>query len=286
METGCLWAAYDIVRTGPMISAFEKIASAPRTLIVLVAALSLACSAPASPPPEETPPPMPTQVPQSATVSPTAETPLTAPPTPTSTGESPGYDPTDTMFQLFSGIDHSTADSLQALQLVRDEKDISQVRVIVEIMRFWSPLLDNAAADTLAELTGQDFREEVNEWGSWMEWLGKRPDEYRPPAGYLKWKINLLSIISHRYEDFLASAEETARIDLTELVWGGVRPDGIPDLRSAPVIPAAEADYLNDDDRVFGVSINGKHRAYPLRIVNPHEMANDVLGGEPIALAY
>ena len=244
--------------------------------------------APASPTPEETTPPIPTQVVQRATASPTAETPLKAPPTSASTGRarSPGYNPTDIMFRIFSGVNQPTEDSLQALQLVRDEKDVSQVRVIVEVMRFWGPRLGSAAADTLAELTGQDFREEVNEWGSWMEWLGKRPDEYRPPAGYLKWKINLLSIISPRYEEFLASAEETARIDLTELVWGGVCPDGIPDLRSAPVIPAAEADYLNDDDRVFGVSINGKHRAYPLRIVNPHEMANDVLGGEPIALAY
>ena len=43
---------------------------------------------------------------------------------------------------------------------------------------------------------------------------------------------------------------------------------------------------MNPTDRVFGISINGEHRAYPLRILNPHEMANDVLGGEPIALAY
>jgi hypothetical protein len=32
--------------------------------------------------------------------------------------------------------------------------------------------------------------------------------------------------------------------------------------------------------------INEEHRAYPLRILNPHEMANDVLGGVPFALAY
>ena len=52
------------------------------------------------------------------------------------------------------------------------------------------------------------------------------------------------------------------------------------------MVPADEADYLNWDDRVFGVSINGEHRAYPLRILNPHEMANDVVGGVPFALAY
>jgi len=68
--------------------------------------------------------------------------------------------------------------------------------------------------------------------------------------------------------------------------WGGVRVDGIPPLEHVPTIPAAEADYLNPDDRLFGVSINGEHRAYPLRIINAHEMANDTLGGEPTSLAY
>ncbi len=49
---------------------------------------------------------------------------------------------------------------------------------------------------------------------------------------------------------------------------------------------AEEATFLDVDERVFGVSINGKHRAYPHRILNPHEMANDVVGGVPFALAY
>ncbi|HIC76097.1 MAG TPA: DUF3179 domain-containing protein, partial [Candidatus Poseidoniales archaeon] len=30
---------------------------------------------------------------------------------------------------------------------------------------------------------------------------------------------------------------------------------------------------------VFGVTIEGESRAYPLRIVNAHEMVNDVVGG-------
>ena len=47
-----------------------------------------------------------------------------------------------------------------------------------------------------------------------------------------------------------------------------------------------EAAYLQPSDRVFGVSINGEHRAYPLRVLNAHEMANDVVGGVQFALAY
>jgi hypothetical protein len=37
---------------------------------------------------------------------------------------------------------------------------------------------------------------------------------------------------------------------------------------------------------VFGVSINSDHRAYPLRILDWHEMFNDVVGGKPVTLAY
>ena len=70
------------------------------------------------------------------------------------------------------------------------------------------------------------------------------------------------------------------------MVWGGVAKDGIPDLIDLPVVSANQADYLLHGDRVFGVSINGQHRAYPLRSMNRHEMANDVLAGVPFALAY
>ena len=95
-----------------------------------------------------------------------------------------------------------------------------------------------------------------------------------------------MSLIDPRFGEFLAPAAQGSRINVAEIAWGGVRPDGIPDLQNAPVLPAGEQNYLQPSDRVFGVSINGEHRAYPLRIVNAHEMANDVLGGEPIALAY
>ena len=37
---------------------------------------------------------------------------------------------------------------------------------------------------------------------------------------------------------------------------------------------------------MFGVRINGDARAYPLRILDWHEMFNDVVGGVPVALAY
>lgn len=75
-------------------------------------------------------------------------------------------------------------------------------------------------------------------------------------------------------------------IILTEITWGGVRVDSIPSLDPPKMIAAAEANYLLDDDLVFGLDINGDTRAYPLRIMGWHEMFNDVIGGVPVALAY
>ena len=109
--------------------------------------------------------------------------------------------------------------------------------------------------------------------------------EIEPPQGYAGWKGRFLAHIDPDMGAFFYDGVKTS-IRLEEAVWGGVPKDGIPDLINPPSIPAQDARYLNLTDRVFGVSINGEHRAYPLRILNPHEMANDVLGGVPFALAY
>ncbi|MCH7785878.1 MAG: DUF3179 domain-containing protein [Chloroflexi bacterium] len=199
------------------------------------------------------------------------------------------YDPTATMYRVFSGFGGDASEKSAALTDIRRAKDTSQVPVLIEAMRYTFDIdqfidIREEMTSVLQLLTGQNFGS--REWNKWMEWLGKNLDEFRPPEGYLAWKINLLSEFDPGYAELLGSADETSRINLTEIVWGGVIIDGIPDLRDPNIIPADEADYIESDERVFGVSINGEHRAYPLRITNPHEMVNDVLGGEPISLAW
>ncbi len=196
------------------------------------------------------------------------------------------YDPENVMFRIFPSFDGATQLRLDAaLEEVLAQNDTSMVPVLIEAFRlFPSEQMAESAAAALTQLTGQSF--DAGDWNGWMEWYGKNRERYEPPEGYLRWKTNFMSEIHPRFGTFLRAAEGTARIDMTEVVWGGVFPDGIPDLINPPAIPVAAADYLGDGERVFGVSINGEHRAYPLRIVNAHEMANDTLGGEPIALAY
>ena len=166
--------------------------------------------------------------------------------------------------------------------------------VLVDLLffRFVTPRTTTTPSRlALTKLTGENFADPA--WPDWFIWLGRHPEVGTPP-GYADWKSQLYKLIDQMYKLndpnpqislFFYNGVKT-RIRLEEIVWGGVPKDGIPDLTDAPVIPASQATYLNPDDRVFGVSINGEHRAYPLRILNPHEMANDVVGGEPIALAY
>jgi hypothetical protein len=71
-----------------------------------------------------------------------------------------------------------------------------------------------------------------------------------------------------------------------EIIWGGVPLAGIPALDNPPTIPGVTADYLRPRERVFGLVVAGEARAYPLRILSWHELANDRLADKPITLSF
>jgi hypothetical protein len=71
-----------------------------------------------------------------------------------------------------------------------------------------------------------------------------------------------------------------------EIKQGGPPRDGIPALFYPKFIPAAEARYLKNDDRVLGVEINGIAKAYPLRILDRHEVVNDRFSNQFVVVSY
>ena len=129
-------------------------------------------------------------------------------------------------------------------------------------------------------LSGQEFGDD---WGAWVEWYGAT--DLEPPPGFTEWKGLVLSRIDPRFGDFLQD-KYASRIRSEEILWGGVVVDGIPALDNPKMITPQEADYLDPWDVVFGIAINDDARAYPLRILDWHEMANDVVGDVPVSLAY
>ena len=141
----------------------------------------------------------------------------------------------------------------------------------------WSGDAETIAA--LESITGEQFGED---WAAWMTWYANT--ELAPPAGYLAWKAQLFNELSSEFGPFFSEpiAEE---LRIEEVVWGGVAKDGIPALNSLAQVPILEGGYFSGD-AVFALSINGDHRAYPLRVMDWHEMANDVVGGVPVSIAY
>ncbi len=49
---------------------------------------------------------------------------------------------------------------------------------------------------------------------------------------------------------------------------------------------ANKVEYMDDDDVVMGVDINGENKAYPLKFMNYHHLVNDKVGGEPVLISY
>ena len=76
------------------------------------------------------------------------------------------------------------------------------------------------------------------------------------------------------------------RVDRSRILSGGPPKDGIPALTDPNFIDAADADFLGDESRVVSVSIEGETRAYPLNILNWHEVINDEIADVPIAVVY
>ena len=245
----------------------------------------------------------PTSTPTGATVATQEPGPTTQAATVTTPGETPS--PTGPPLPLNADdLDHLPDDPTELMYATLDQSllDIGRkmayshndafIPVLMEFMRFQT---DEESLLTLAsyvvrirdKIPEEEFAfvpEGQQSWDWWVRWLAENP-EVNGPEGYDGWKGRMLGFIDERMGQFMYDGVPS-NIRLEEIVWGGVLRDGIPDLQFPDVLAAEDARYLDPGDRVFGVSINGEHRAYPLRVLNPHEMANDTLGGVQFALAY
>ena len=76
-----------------------------------------------------------------------------------------------------------------------------------------------------------------------------------------------------------------ALVDPSEIHQGGPPKDGIPAIDRPRFVSPAQA-KLTPGDRILGVVLNGVAKAYPVRILNWHEVVNDEVGGVPVAVTY
>ena len=71
-----------------------------------------------------------------------------------------------------------------------------------------------------------------------------------------------------------------------DIYAGGPAKDGIPAIDKPKWIAASKANYLQDDDRIMGYSSAGHARAYPIKILNWHEIVNDRIGDQSLLVTF
>ena len=194
----------------------------------------------------------------------------------------------------------SESEQVALLQQLRSTEPTKFSAALAQIVandasEFVGPLIDLLWADQVGYLLGGDSaeigtalrsisgQELEDSWEIWLNWYATT--NHLPPSGYFPWKRDLFNELSSEFSAFFLEPVDPA-LRLEEIAWGGVAKDGIPSLNYLQQLPIAEAKGYSPSDAVFGISINGDHRAYPLRIMDWHEMANDVVGGVPLALTY
>jgi hypothetical protein len=181
-------------------------------------------------------------------------------------------------FDLFRG---STSGRKKAIDALVASGRADAAPILILALRFSRSSDDENLLAALQKLTGVNAGED---WAAWMRWQEAHP-EVGVISGFAKLQARVYDLIDPNFQLFLPG-EVKHEIRLEEITWGGVRKDGIPALTNPRLVPAAAASYLDPKDLVFGVAINGDVRAYPLRIMDWHEMFNDVIGGVPVSLAY
>ncbi|MDQ6959106.1 MAG: DUF3179 domain-containing protein [Mariprofundaceae bacterium] len=73
----------------------------------------------------------------------------------------------------------------------------------------------------------------------------------------------------------------------SDILSGGPPKDGIPALTFPKVEPGILGNtWLNDDDFILGIVVNGYARAYPVRILNWHEIVNDRIQKKTFVITY
>ena len=81
-------------------------------------------------------------------------------------------------------------------------------------------------------------------------------------------------------------ALDNAIVPREEILAGGPPKDGIPALLKPKFVGVDQADFLSLEDQVIGVVMSGQPKAYPIKILNWHEVVNDNAGDMPMVVTF
>ncbi|MEO1703317.1 MAG: DUF3179 domain-containing (seleno)protein [Pseudomonadota bacterium] len=183
-------------------------------------------------------------------------------------------------------------DQVLAVDEIGKSGDPRLAWLIADLMRFATgPSLSAILGGAAAKLLGIE-PPRINHWGVITDHLIAW--DIPEPPDYLASKREIFTSVVPGWDQIFVEGD----IDWRHVSWGGVLIDNraydttdslcncIPAADNPDVISAAEADWLDDGDVVFGIVINGKARAYPRQIMEVREMVNDTLGGRDLGIPY
>ena len=184
------------------------------------------------------------------------------------------------------------ADQAEAMVQIANSGDPRLAWYISDLLRFvTTPDMNAALAGVASEVVGKEMSAR-NIWGVLTDHLIAW--DIPEPPDYLATKRAIFTGILPGWDRIFVEGE----IDWRLVSWGGVLIDDrafdttdapcncIPAADNPPVTSADEATWLDDDDIVFGVEVNGAYRAYPRQIMEVREMVNDTLGGRDLGIPY
>ena len=190
--------------------------------------------------------------------------------------------PVPTALQPWLQLLHGNATQREnAIDLIGTEWSSESALRAIEVLRFLQPSSERSRLISMLKMkTGFS---EADDWGEWLRWQWKQPESDSPLNLVLKSELH--APIDSRFSKYFEEGQPH-EIRYDEIVWGGVRQNGIPPLMNPAMLAADKASYLEDDHIVFGIVVNGVPYAYPKRILAWHEMFVATLEGVPLAGVY
>jgi hypothetical protein len=87
-------------------------------------------------------------------------------------------------------------------------------------------------------------------------------------------------------ETFGFDAATKKSVALSDLHQGCPARDCIPSIDNPKYVSADEAVHVADDELVITLSYKGQYRAYPSKVLDHHEIVNDTIAGDPLAITW
>jgi len=185
--------------------------------------------------------------------------------------------------RVYAALESGDAELAAILGDVVERGDHRFVAVLIEALRASQiGLLEGrhyeAKVVALERLTGQSLGAD---WIAWVRWY--QGTSLRAEPGFDDFRSRLLAKADPALAAFF-DGDAPRRVRSEEILWSGSLPE--PGGPAAPPVRSAAEAGLEDGEPVVGVALGGETRAYPLRWLDRHEVANDRLGGRDIAVVW